>query len=85
VRVPPLKLDQPTERPRSAAKIDGDAEFLRSLILYEDADMMILNRHPHARTRLQPVVRLGALAIDPQLALADDALHASEGTSSCVR
>ncbi|MGW9820308.1 23S rRNA pseudouridine955/2504/2580 synthase [Methylorubrum extorquens] len=44
VRVPPLKLDQPTERPRSAAKIDGDAEFLRSLILYEDADMMILNK-----------------------------------------
>ena len=36
-------------------------------------------RHPHARTRLQPVVRLGALAIDPQLALAHDALHAGKG------
>ena len=44
VRVPPLKLEQPADRPRSAAKIDGDAEFLRSLILYEDADMMILNK-----------------------------------------
>ncbi|GAA0283218.1 hypothetical protein LNAOJCKE_1558 [Methylorubrum aminovorans] len=44
VRVPPLKLEQPADRPRSAAKIDGDAEFLRLLILYEDADMMILNK-----------------------------------------
>ncbi len=44
VRVPPLKLEQPTDRPRSAAKVEGDAEFLRSLILYEDADMMILNK-----------------------------------------
>ncbi|ACB78532.1 pseudouridine synthase, RluA family [Methylorubrum populi BJ001] len=44
VRVPPLKLEQPTDRPRSAAKVVGDAEFLRSLILYEDADMMILNK-----------------------------------------
>ncbi|BAU88941.1 pseudouridine synthase [Methylorubrum populi] len=44
VRVPPLKLEQPADRPRSAAKAAGDAEFLRSLILYEDADMMILNK-----------------------------------------
>ena len=44
VRVPPLKLEQPTDRPRSPAKVEGDAEFLRSLILYEDADMMILNK-----------------------------------------
>ena len=44
VRVPPLKLDQPTDRPRSAAKSAGDAEFIRSLILYEDAEMMILNK-----------------------------------------
>ena len=44
VRVPPLKLEQPSDRPRNAAKIEGDAEFLRSLILYEDADMMILNK-----------------------------------------
>ena len=44
VRVPPLKLDPQPERPRSPAKAAGDAEFLRSLILYEDADMMILNK-----------------------------------------
>ncbi len=44
VRVPPLRLDQPTERPRNAAREAGDAEFLRSLILYEDADMMVLNK-----------------------------------------
>ncbi|MCE4224206.1 RluA family pseudouridine synthase [Methylobacterium sp. C25] len=44
VRVPPLKLEEPTERPRNAAREANDAEFLRSLILYEDADMMILNK-----------------------------------------
>ncbi|MHB2207119.1 RluA family pseudouridine synthase [Methylobacterium sp. CM6257] len=44
VRVPPLRLDQPSERPRNAAREQDDAEFLRSLILYEDADMMILNK-----------------------------------------
>ncbi|KAB1074728.1 RluA family pseudouridine synthase [Methylobacterium planeticum] len=44
VRVPPLKLDQPTERPRNTAREAGDAEFLRALILYEDADMMVLNK-----------------------------------------
>ncbi|MEH3117423.1 MAG: RluA family pseudouridine synthase [Methylorubrum populi] len=44
VRVPPLKLDPPADRPRSAARAADDAEFLRSLILYEDADMMILNK-----------------------------------------
>jgi 23S rRNA pseudouridine955/2504/2580 synthase len=44
VRVPPLRLDQPSERPRNAAREQDDAAFLRSLILYEDADMMILNK-----------------------------------------
>ncbi len=44
VRVPPLRLDQPTERPRNAAREADDADFLRSLILYEDADMMVLNK-----------------------------------------
>ena len=44
VRVPPLKLDPTAERPRNAARAADDAEFLRSLILYEDADMMILNK-----------------------------------------
>ncbi|WP_430910654.1 RluA family pseudouridine synthase [Methylobacterium sp. sgz302541] len=44
VRVPPLKLAEPEERPRSVQKEAGDAAYLRSLILYEDADMMILNK-----------------------------------------
>ncbi|WP_342105609.1 RluA family pseudouridine synthase [Methylobacterium sp. SI9] len=44
VRVPPLRLEQPSERPRNAAREQDDAEFIRSLILYEDADMMILNK-----------------------------------------
>lgn len=44
VRVPPLKLDQPADRPRNPVKDQGDAEFIRSLILYEDADMMVLNK-----------------------------------------
>lgn len=44
VRVPPLKLDPTGERPRSAARDATDADFIRSLILYEDAEMMILNK-----------------------------------------
>jgi 23S rRNA pseudouridine955/2504/2580 synthase len=44
VRVPPLRLDQPTERPRNAARDATDSDFLRSLILYEDAEMMVLNK-----------------------------------------
>jgi 23S rRNA pseudouridine955/2504/2580 synthase len=44
VRVPPLKLEAQGERPRSAAKDATDADFIRSLILYEDAEMMILNK-----------------------------------------
>ncbi len=44
VRVPPLKLEAATERPRSASRDATDAEFLRSLILYEDAEMMVLNK-----------------------------------------
>ena len=44
VRVPPLKLDAEGERPRNPVRDRGDAEFLRSLVLYEDADMMVLNK-----------------------------------------
>ena len=43
VRVPPLRLDQPTQRPHGLHEA-GDAAFLRALILYEDADMMVLNK-----------------------------------------
>src|SRR3712207_3302939 len=44
VRVPPLKLDQP----RPAARPSGEGEdaraFLKSITLYEDADVLVLNK-----------------------------------------
>jgi len=44
VRIPPLKLEQVAERPRSA-KADADTiGFLRSITLYEDEDVMVLNK-----------------------------------------
>ncbi|CAH1678213.1 Ribosomal large subunit pseudouridine synthase C [Hyphomicrobiales bacterium] len=44
VRIPPLKLEQQTERPRSP-KADADTiGFLRSITLYEDDDVMVLNK-----------------------------------------
>jgi 23S rRNA pseudouridine955/2504/2580 synthase len=44
VRIPPLKLDPQEQRPRSA-KADGDTlEFLRSITLYEDDDVIVLNK-----------------------------------------
>ncbi|AWN38004.1 RluA family pseudouridine synthase [Methylobacterium radiodurans] len=44
VRVPPLKLDAEAPRPRNPVRDRDDAEFVRSLILYEDQDMMVLNK-----------------------------------------
>ncbi len=44
VRVPPLKLDQPRPVARSAAKDQDDREFLRSITLYEDKDVLVLNK-----------------------------------------
>lgn len=44
VRIPPLKLEQQAERPRSV-KADADTiGFLRSITLYEDDDVMVLNK-----------------------------------------
>jgi 23S rRNA pseudouridine955/2504/2580 synthase len=44
VRIPPLKLEQQAERPRST-KADADTiGFLRSITLYEDEDVMVLNK-----------------------------------------
>lgn len=44
VRIPPLKLEEQAERPRSA-KADADTiGFLRSITLYEDDDVMVLNK-----------------------------------------
>ncbi|MCB8823401.1 RluA family pseudouridine synthase [Microvirga rosea] len=44
VRVPPLKLDQPKLVARSAAKDQSDREFLKSITLYEDKDVLIINK-----------------------------------------
>ncbi|PZU87602.1 MAG: RluA family pseudouridine synthase, partial [Chelatococcus sp.] len=44
VRIPPLKLEPQAERPRSP-KADADTiGFLRSITLYEDDDVMVLNK-----------------------------------------
>ncbi|KMO36002.1 pseudouridine synthase [Methylobacterium variabile] len=43
VRVPPLSLEARPPAPGSA-RAEGDLAFLRSLILYEDQDMMVLNK-----------------------------------------
>jgi 23S rRNA pseudouridine955/2504/2580 synthase len=45
VRIPPLKLEAP--KPRAGSSADADAktrEFLRSITLYEDDDVMVLNK-----------------------------------------
>ncbi len=44
VRIPPLKLDQPRPVSRSSAKDQGDLEFLKSITLYEDKDVLIINK-----------------------------------------
>lgn len=44
VRIPPLKLDQPRPRSRDAEKDQGDREFLKSITLYEDKDVLVLNK-----------------------------------------
>ncbi|HEV7873788.1 MAG TPA: RluA family pseudouridine synthase [Enterovirga sp.] len=42
IRVPPLKLDAPPVRPQSAD--EADATFIKSLALYEDDDMLVINK-----------------------------------------
>lgn len=42
VRVPPLELD--VERPRSSARNEGDLAFLKSITLYEDKDVLVLDK-----------------------------------------
>lgn len=44
VRIPPLKLEQAAERPRSAKADEDTIGFLRSITLYEDDDVMVLNK-----------------------------------------
>ena len=43
IRIPPLKLDQP--KPRAGSEEDDKTRaFLKSITLYEDADVMVLNK-----------------------------------------
>jgi 23S rRNA pseudouridine955/2504/2580 synthase len=44
IRVPPLKLDQPRPVSQSSAKDQGDQEFLKSITLYEDKDVLVINK-----------------------------------------
>ncbi|MFC4174547.1 RluA family pseudouridine synthase [Microvirga sp. GCM10011540] len=44
VRVPPLKLDQPRPVARSAARDQDERDFLKSITLYEDKDVLIINK-----------------------------------------
>ena len=42
IRVPPLRLDE--RRPRAPEADDADASFLRSLALFEDDDILVINK-----------------------------------------
>ena len=44
VRVPPLKLDQPRPVARAAAHDEDARAFLKSITLYEDKDVLVLNK-----------------------------------------
>ena len=44
VRVPPLRLDAPKPAARSAARDQSDRDFLKSITLYEDKDVLILDK-----------------------------------------
>jgi 23S rRNA pseudouridine955/2504/2580 synthase len=44
VRIPPLKLEPQAERPRSLKADTDTVEFLRSITLYEDDDVIVLNK-----------------------------------------
>src|SRR5262249_24300667 len=44
VRIPPLRLDQPRPSGRDASVRDQTREFLKSITLHEDADVLVLNK-----------------------------------------
>ena len=44
VRIPPLRLDQPKPRPAGSEADDKTRAFLKSITLYEDADVLVLNK-----------------------------------------
>jgi 23S rRNA pseudouridine955/2504/2580 synthase len=44
VRIPPLAVEKPQEGPRASKGDAEDRAFLKSIILYEDDDMMVLDK-----------------------------------------
>jgi 23S rRNA pseudouridine955/2504/2580 synthase len=44
VRIPPLRLDAPKTRAQGSAADEATREFLKSITLYEDADVLVLNK-----------------------------------------
>jgi 23S rRNA pseudouridine955/2504/2580 synthase len=44
VRIPPLRLDQPPPRSADRAADDATRDFLKSITLHEDADVLVLNK-----------------------------------------
>jgi 23S rRNA pseudouridine955/2504/2580 synthase len=44
VRVPPLRLDQPRPVKRAPGEAEDERAFLKSITLYEDADVLVLNK-----------------------------------------
>jgi 23S rRNA pseudouridine955/2504/2580 synthase len=44
VRIPPLRLDQPKPRAPGSEADEKTREFLKSIILYEDADVLVFNK-----------------------------------------
>jgi 23S rRNA pseudouridine955/2504/2580 synthase len=44
VRIPPLRLDQPRPRSAESAADDKTRAFLKSMTLYEDADVLVLDK-----------------------------------------
>ncbi len=44
VRIPPIRLDAPKPRPAGSEAEQETRDFLKSITLYEDADVMVLNK-----------------------------------------
>jgi 23S rRNA pseudouridine955/2504/2580 synthase len=44
VRIPPLRLDQPKPRAPGSEADENTRAFLKSIVLYEDADVLVLNK-----------------------------------------
>jgi 23S rRNA pseudouridine955/2504/2580 synthase len=44
VRIPPLRLERPKQRTGGNAADDKTRDFLKSITLYEDADVLVLNK-----------------------------------------